>query len=123
MEDTRIILSGLWVATMLTFLLGDVIRVFAGHFEPGKVAGGFEMTQGLWILISAIMFLPILMVVLSLTLKYPAIRWANIVVAIFFFLFNLVGFAGYEGRYDQFLLALSFVFNGLVVWYAWKWVI
>lgn len=28
--DTRIILSGLWVALMLTYLLGDVLRIFAG---------------------------------------------------------------------------------------------
>lgn len=47
MEDTRIILSGIWVATMLTFLLGDVLRIFAGDFEPGKVAGGMQATQGM----------------------------------------------------------------------------
>jgi hypothetical protein len=27
MADTRIILSGLWVAVMLTYLLGDVMRI------------------------------------------------------------------------------------------------
>ncbi len=27
--DTRIVLSGIWVATMLTYLLGDVLRIFA----------------------------------------------------------------------------------------------
>jgi len=37
MVDTRIILSGLWVALMLTYLLGDVLRIFAGDFEPGKI--------------------------------------------------------------------------------------
>jgi hypothetical protein len=30
MADVRVILSGLWVAVMLTYLLGDVLRVFAG---------------------------------------------------------------------------------------------
>ena len=39
MEDVKIILSGLWVATMLCYLLGDVIRVFSGGTEPGKIAG------------------------------------------------------------------------------------
>ncbi len=32
MEDVRIILSGVWVALMLTYLLGDVLRIFAGDF-------------------------------------------------------------------------------------------
>ena len=39
MVDTRILLSGLWVALMLTYLLGDVLRIFAGHIEPGKMDG------------------------------------------------------------------------------------
>ena len=39
MVDVRITLSGLWVAVMLTYLLGDVLRVFAGHVVPGEIAG------------------------------------------------------------------------------------
>ena len=35
MADVRIILSGLWVAVMLTYLLGDVLRLFAGDVTPG----------------------------------------------------------------------------------------
>lgn len=121
MLDTRIILSGLWVATMLTYLLGDVMRIFAGDFEAGKIAGATQPSQGMWLLIAAIMLIPIVMVVLNLTLKYPAIRWANIVVAILFVVFNLFGLP-YKGAYDNFLIFVSFVFNALTVWYAWKWV-
>jgi putative exporter of polyketide antibiotics len=121
MSDTRIILSGLWVATMLTYLLGDVLRIFAGDAEPGKVMGT-QPTQGLWLLIAVIMLVPIVMVVLSLTLKYPAIRWVNIVVAIVVIIFNLIGLP-YKGAYDNFLIVVSFVFNALTVWYAWKWVV
>ena len=47
MVDTRIILSGLWVATMLTYLLGDVLRIFAGDFEAGKIMGT-QPSQGIW---------------------------------------------------------------------------
>ena len=82
MVDTRIILAGLWVALMLTYLWGDVLRIFAGDVEPGKLTGGAEATQGMWLFIAAIMLIPIVMIVLTLTLKYPAIRWVNIVVAI-----------------------------------------
>ncbi len=35
MADVRVILSGLWVAVMLTYLLGDVLRLFAGDITPG----------------------------------------------------------------------------------------
>lgn len=119
MEEVRIILAGLWVAMMLTYLLGDVLRVFAGDFEPGEIAGR-EASQWMWILAAVIMLIPIAMIVLSLTLSYPAIRWVNVVAAIFLVLFNVVGLP-YPGAYDNFLIAVGFVFNGLIVWYAWTW--
>ncbi|MHC4310671.1 MAG: DUF6326 family protein [Planctomycetota bacterium] len=120
MVDTRIILSGLWVALMLIYLLGDVLRIFAGDFKPGEILGT-QPTQGMWLFIAVIMLIPIVMVVLNLTLKFPAIRWANIIVAIFFVVFNLLGLP-YAGAYDNFLIIVSFVFNAVTVWYAWKWV-
>ena len=122
MLDTRIILSGLWVATMLTYLWGDVLRIFAGDVEPGKLQSGVPGSQGMWLLIAIIMLVPIVMLVLTLTLPYPAIRWVNIVVAIIVVIFNLVGLP-YEGAYDNFLIGVSFVFNALTIWYAWKWVV
>jgi hypothetical protein len=120
MADTRIILSGLWVAVMLTYLLGDVLRIFAGDAEPGKLMGT-QPTQAMWLLIAVIMLVPIAMLVLTLTLPYPAIRWVNIIVTIFVAVFNLVGLP-YKGAYDNFLIIVSFVFNALTIWYAWKWV-
>ncbi|MBM3120958.1 MAG: hypothetical protein FJZ97_02070 [Chloroflexi bacterium] len=39
MVDTRTLLSGLWAALMLTYLLGDVLRVFAGDATPGEIQG------------------------------------------------------------------------------------
>lgn len=121
MVETRILLSGLWVALMLIYLLGDVLRIFAGDIEPGKLAGGQQATQLMWLGIAAIMLIPIIMVVLNLTLSYPAIRWINIIVAIVFVVFNLFGLP-YPGAYDNFLIIVSFVVNALTVWYAWKWV-
>lgn len=123
MLNTRIILAGLWAATMLTYLLGDVLRIFAGHVTPGELAGGFKATPGMWLGIAGIMVIPIVMLVLTLTLPHPAIRWVNIIVAIFFVVFNIAGLLdkGYPGSYDYFLIIVSFVFNALTVWYAWKW--
>ncbi len=120
MLDTRIILSGLWIAVMMTYLWGDVLRIFAGDITPGEVLGK-QASQGMWLLISVLFLTPILMLVLTLTLPFPAIRWANIVVAIFLVVLNLFGLP-YKGWYDNFLIIVSFVFNALTVWYAWNWV-
>ena len=122
MLDTRIILSGLWVAVMLTYLGGDVLRIFAGHVTPGELLGT-KPSQGTWLFIAALMVIPIVMLVLTLMTKNPAIRWANIIVPVLLVAFNLSGFSGYLGTYDRFLLLVSFVFNALTVWYAWKWAV
>ena len=105
MLDNRIILSGLWVATMLIYLWGDVLTIFSGHFESGKI-GGMELTQAMWVGIAALMLSPIVMVVLTLTLKYPAIRWVNIIVAIFWIVFNLASWSTYPA-FNKFLLGVS----------------
>lgn len=120
MEDVRIILAGLWVALMLTYLLGDVLRIFADDFKPGEM-GGQKANEWMWFLAAVIMLIPIVMVVLSLTLVYPAVRWVSVVAAIFLVIFNLVGLP-YPGAYDNFLIFFGFIFNGLIVWYAWTWV-
>jgi hypothetical protein len=62
------------------------------------------------------------MVVPSLVLPHSVNRWANIIVAAGWFLFNLAGLKSYSGHYDRFLLAVSMVFNVVTVWTAWKWV-
>ena len=120
MLDTRIILSGIWVALMLTYLLGDVLRIFAGDFEAGTIQGA-QATPAMWMVAALVMLVPIVMVVLSLVLPYPAIRWVNIVVPILLVIFNIAGLP-YKGLYDNFLIFVGFAFNALTVWYAWRWV-
>lgn len=121
--DTRIILFGLWVAVMLTYLLGDVLRIYSGDFQAWVSEGKFvKFSQPMWLGIAILMVIPIIMVVLSLILPQPLNRWVNIIVAIFFILFNLVGLPTYPSAYDKFLIAVSLVFNGLTVWFAWQWV-
>jgi hypothetical protein len=119
MVDVRITLAGLWVALMLTYLLGDVLRLFAGDFVAGEMDGQ-PVTQPMWLLAAGVMLIPIVMIVLSVTVNYPAIRWISIVAAGFLALFNLVGLP-YVGWYDNFLIVVSLVFNGLIAWYAWTW--
>jgi len=46
----------------------------------------------------------------------------HIIVAIVFFLFNLVGLPTYPSLYDKFLIVVGFGFNALTIWYAWRWV-
>ncbi|MFX0012253.1 MAG: DUF6326 family protein [Candidatus Hermodarchaeota archaeon] len=116
MEDVKIILAFIWVATMLIFLFGDVLRIYAGDFKSGEV-GGKPVSHKMYFGMAIIMVIPIVMVVLTVILDFPVNGWVNIVVAIFFFVFNLIGIKGYKA-YDVFLLVVSFIFNTLTVCYA-----
>lgn len=120
MVDVRITLSGIWVALMLTYLLGDVLRIFAGDFTAGEMSGRVA-TQGMWLAAAILMLIPIAMVVLTLTLEYPAIRWVCIIAAAALFIFNAVGLPGYPGLYDKLLIAVGLGFNALTIWIAWTW--
>ena len=51
MEQVRIILAGLWVALMLTYLLGDVLRIFAGDFVAGEIDGK-KASDWMWTLVN-----------------------------------------------------------------------
>jgi hypothetical protein len=121
MVEMPIKLSILWVCVMLTYLLGDVLRIFSNDYKSGEM-GKLVFTKGMWLGIAVLMVIPIIMVFLSVELNQPVNRWANIIVAAFFLLFNLVGLPTYPSAYDRFLLVVSMVFNGLTIWYAWNWV-
>lgn len=116
MEDVKIIFSFIWVAVMLCYLLGDVLRIYAGDFTPGEIDGK-PMTQKMWFGMAILMVIPIVMIVLSIILEFPVNSWVNMIAAIFFILLNLAGIKGYKAP-DIFLLVVSMVFNILTIWYA-----
>lgn len=125
MDQIRIKLSALWICRMLVGFLGDVL----GFMEPGALeqfntgeVGGMVLSSQLLLVAAIVMFLPILMVFLSLTLRYKAARWSNILLALFLFVFDLVGLPTYPGLHRQFLIAAGMGFNAITIWYAWRWI-
>ncbi len=101
MENPKVTLSIVWIAVMLTYLWGDVLRIFTGDVTLGKIDKRVKYTQGMALGIAILMVTPILMVVLSLLLPQNVNRWANIIVAGFWFLFNLAGLRSWPGHYCQ----------------------
>jgi hypothetical protein len=105
---------------MLTYLLGDVLRIFSGDFVPGEI-GGVKGTPAIWLAAAVIMLVPIAMVVLSVTLGGSALRWATMAAAVGLFGFNLIGLPGYPSAYDRFLIVVGLLINVLTFWTAWTW--
>ena len=117
--DTKIILSATWVVVMMIYFLGDILRIISG--DSARSLAVINLNQWMCLAMAILMLIPILMVFLNLVLPLPSSRWANIIVAGFFILFNLIGSPTYPSLYDKFLLVVSMVFNGITIWYAWNW--
>jgi hypothetical protein len=110
---------------MLTYLLGDVLRIFSGDFvagEMGGMMGDVKVSPMMFLGMAALFAIPIVMVYLTLVMNYSVTRWANIIVAVIFFGINLIGLPTYPSAYDKFLIIVGLGFNVLTVWHAWKWV-
>jgi len=123
MVSTRVTLAGVWVALMLTYLLGDVIRIFAGDFKAGEMGGGQAASQWMWLGAPLVMLIPIVMVVFTLMVPYPAIRWIGIAAAGGggLFLFNAASVHTYPGLYDRILIVVGLGFNVLTIWLSATW--
>ncbi|MHA2252823.1 MAG: DUF6326 family protein [Candidatus Kariarchaeaceae archaeon] len=127
MQDVKRIISALWVARMLSGLQGDVIR----FMQPGMIdeiranESDVEITNELLLIMAIIMSIPIFMSFLSLTLKDKVNRRANIIIGLFFVVWDvgfLIAIIGWQDpAYEIFMGFVYLVFTSLVVWYAWKW--
>ena len=124
----KIKLSALWAARILSGFLGDVLRFFdpvaLGEIIAGEAA--VTVTQEFLLVMAIIMMIPIVMSVLSLTLKYKANRWTNLSLGIFFVGFDFIFwmltlFLWHSPAYEIFMGFVYIVFPVLIVWYAWKW--
>ena len=127
MLDVRIILAVLWVVGMLSSLNGDTYRLSDPVALQLLIAntGAVVVSRGLLLVMSIIFVGPILMSVLTLTLKYPVSRWANRIIGIFFAMITLafwvLGLVLRSAGYEIVWSTAQLVFALLVVWYAWKW--
>jgi hypothetical protein len=120
LQDIQIQLAAIWIALMLTYLLGDVLRIFAGDFTAGEI-GGVRPSQVMWLGVAVIMLIPIAMVVLSVTMVGDVARWVHAGAAVGLFAFNVIGLPTYPGLYDRFLIVVGLVLNGLTIWTVWNW--
>jgi len=120
MPEVQIRLSALWVALMLTYLLGDVLRFWSGDATPGQFGGlKQELVPAALFGIAVLMLIPIVMVVVSVALTGQTLRWISVIAAVFLFLFNVIGLPTYSGLYDKFLIVVGLGFNTATAWYAW----
>lgn len=117
-------LSALWVAVMFLYVYVDIFS----FYKPGTIDGilvgrvwTLDITQGWALGALALMTVPILMVVLSLTLPAAAARWINVAVAALYVLVSIGNAVGESWLYLWLGAAVEAAVLLLVVRYAWTW--
>lgn len=118
MENQRTVLALLWIALMLIYLLGDVIRIFSGSFTSGEMAGK-PVEDTMWIAAAVMMVVPIIMIIVSIFLPIDIVKWSAVVVSVLFFLINVVSIGSYK-MFDQVLLVISFGINFIIIYFSWN---
>lgn len=120
MLKVQVRLAALWVALMLTYLLGDVLRFWSGDATPGEFGGlSQELLPAALLGVAVLMLIPIVMVVGSVTLTGQTLRRISVIAAAGLFAFNVIGLPTYAGLYDKFLIVVGLVWNAATAWYAW----
>ena len=80
MADMKVKLSTLWIFVMFNMVFADIV----GFLNPGALEEmmAIHPPQGVLLVFSILLEIPIAMIVLSQLLKYRANRWANIIAGI-----------------------------------------
>lgn len=121
MKDRMVMFSTLWIFVMFNMAFADIV----GFMNPGALEDimtgsvRFEITQGLLLVFSVLLEIPIAMIFLSRILKYKANRWANIIAAVITILFVIGG--GNPSLSYIFFATIEVAAMSLIIWYAWKW--
>ncbi len=112
--NVKIVLAALWAAHFLLWSFGDMASLLQ------EITAPVENSLLLFVAVP-LAIIQALMIFFSLVGKAKVMRWANIILALVFLLFN-VGFL-IEAQFGwEYLLGAGYVlFNGLVVWNAWTW--
>ena len=121
----------LWLFYVVTWLLVLMFSLLApgiiDEIRAGKGVMGEPLTGGYLLASTILLLIPLVMAVLSLTLKDSVNRWANIIAGIVFTAFSLLNSFEALALKDLSVFAYMHLIDismvvapALIVWFAWK---
>ncbi len=119
--DIKTKISTLWIVVMFTMVYADIL----GFIHPGDLAKimagdvGFELNQGILLVFSVLLEIPIIMIFLSRILDQKINRIANIVAPILTIIFVVGG--GDTTLSYIFFASTEVVCMIAIMVMAWKW--
>ena len=120
--DRKVVLSGLWVATMFIFAYVDIFGFWRADVIQGALpVVGFEIGQRFLALTTVYVLIPSLMVAASLVLPARVNRVTQLVAAPLYLISIVAATVGETWLYFQIGSAAEVLLLGIVMWLAWSW--
>jgi len=118
----KIRISVLWIFMAVAMSAHGVLA----FMEPGAMEqiGEMQMGAGMLLFMALFWWVPLVMAVLSVTLKDLANRWANIILGIVFTalnIFHLIEHLTDPSAHQILIIGSTVVVTALIFWHALKW--
>jgi len=110
------------VSTLASGILGLLEPGVIDQILTGEV-DGMIITPEFLLVFAVLMWIPLVMAFLSLTLKDSTNRWANMIVSIVWIVLGLTDVPRFMAKPSAYAILMwlsGFVVLALIVWYAWK---
>lgn len=126
MEDWKIKISVLWLFAAVAFLAYMMLMLMEPDIIEQIMAGeveGMKIGPELILLFAILLLVPLIMAFLTLTLKNPTNRWANIIVGAVFaalWCIDVIEAVAKLSAWATLMTLSTVVALALIVWYAWK---
>jgi hypothetical protein len=121
LDKTKIILSGSWIVILFNYLYGDLAMMMFHADKYLKITS--LMSEGIVLASAIFMEISIMMIILSLLMKYRINRWANIITGLIFAAFPIVTLflGGTPPAFYIFLSVIEFLVALFIIVYSWRW--
>jgi len=118
----KIRISVLWIFMAVAMSAHGVLA----FMEPGAMEqiGEMQMGAGMFLFMALFWWVPLVMAVLSVTLKDLANRWTNMILGIVFTalnIFHLIEHLADPSAHQILIIGSTVVVTALIFWYALKW--
>ena len=129
MEDWKIRIAVLWFVIAHGMLVFAALAIYEPSYIEGIIAGevqGGPITPEMNLELAIVLLIPLVMAVLSLTLRDSINRWINIIAGAVFAVLVLADPIMYlteQSAYAAYVTLIGiveFVASALIVWFAWK---
>ena len=118
----KIRISVLWIFMAVAMSAHSVLA----FMEPGAMEqiGEMQISAGMFLFMALFWWVPLVMAVLSVTLKDLANRWTNIILGIVFTalnIFHLIEHLADPSAHQILIIGSTVVVTALIFWHALKW--